>query len=85
MLIKINGIEQSTSCDLGEDKASVYASERVSEFDRELSIDLAGKDMEYETMKELYESMLKTLNAKKENEKNAVSTAAQDTGLIGGN
>ena len=67
---------------LSDYSASLYASAKVSHYDRELSIQLAALDLEYETMKEMYETMLESLRAKEESEKTATSTSAQDTGLL---
>ena len=46
--------------------------------------ELSALDIEYETMKLMYETQLEALRAQQESEKTATSTAAQDTGLLGG-
>ena len=55
---------------------------KVDEYDEELSQELADLDMEYDTMKTMYDSMLEQLRAQQETEKTATSNAAQDTGLL---
>lgn len=63
--------------------ADKYAHAKVKQYDEELSLELAELDMEYDTMKTMYDTMLEELRAQKEGEKQATSTAAQDTGLLG--
>ena len=65
-----------------ECQAIAYADQKVREYDEELSIELADLDMEYDTMKTMYDSMLEQLRAQQETEKTATSNAAQDTGLL---
>lgn len=62
--------------------AIAYADQKVREYDEELSLELADLDMEYDTMKTMYDSMLEQLRAQQEAEKTATSNAAQDTGLL---
>lgn len=62
--------------------AEQYADAKVDEYNEELSLELADLDIEYDTMKTMYETMLESLRAQQEGEKNATSTAAQDTGLL---
>lgn len=62
--------------------AGQYADKKVSQYNEELSESLADLDIEYDTMKTMYDTMLETLRAKKDSEKQATSTAAQDTGLL---
>lgn len=62
--------------------AEQYAHAKVDEYNEELSLELADLDIEYDTMKTMYETMLESLRAQQEGEKNATSAAAQDTGLI---
>ena len=62
--------------------ADKYAHAKVKQYDEELSLELADLDIEYDTMKTMYDTMLEELRAQKEAEKTAVSTAAQDTGLL---
>lgn len=62
--------------------ADKYAHAKVKEYDEELSLELADLDIEYDTMKTMYDTMLETLRAQQESEKTATSTAAQDTGLL---
>ena len=62
--------------------AIAYADQKVRKYDEELSLELADLDMEYDTMKTMYDSMLEQLRAQQEAEKTATSNAAQDTGLL---
>ena len=62
--------------------ADRYAHAKVKQYDEELSIELADLDIEYDTMKTMYDTMLEELRAQKESETSATSTAAQDTGLL---
>lgn len=62
--------------------AGQYADKKVSQYNEELSESLADLDIEYDTMKTMYDTMLESLRAQKDSEKQATSTAAQDTGLL---
>lgn len=62
--------------------ADQYADAKVSQYNEELSEELADLDIEYDTMKTMYDNLLESLRAQKDNEKQATSTAAQDTGLL---
>ena len=62
--------------------AGQYADAKVSQYNEELSEELADLDIEYDTMKTMYDTMLESLRAQKDSEKQATSTAAQDTGLL---
>ena len=46
------------------------------------SLELAELDIEYDTMKTMYDTILEQLRAQEETEKQATSNAAQDTGLL---
>ena len=59
-----------------------YAEDVVEEYNKELSESLADLDIEYDTMKTMYDTLLEELRAQQESEKTATSTAAQDTGLL---
>lgn len=59
-----------------------WANYKVSEYDEELSLELSDLDVEYETMKDMYDTLLQELNAQKDSEKQLVSSSAQDTGLL---
>ena len=63
--------------------ADQYAHAKVKLYDEELSLELAELDLEYDTMKTMYDTMLEELRAQQEGQKSATSTAAQDTGLLG--
>ena len=65
-----------------EDLADAYAHTKVKQYNEELSLELADLDIEYDTMKCMYDTLLEELRAKQESEKTATSTAAQDTGLL---
>ena len=62
--------------------ADQYAHAKVKQYDEELSLELADLDIEYDTMKTMYDTLLEEMRAQQEAEKNATSTAAQDTGLL---
>ncbi len=65
-------------------KASAYAHAKVAQYDEELSLELADLDIEYDTMRQMYDTLREELRAEKEADKTATSTAAQDTGLLQG-
>ncbi len=62
--------------------ADAYAHAKVSRYDEALSEELAELDIEYDTMKTMYDTLLEELRAQESADKQAVSTAAQDTGLL---
>lgn len=63
--------------------SDAYAHAKVEAYDEEKSLELADLDIEYDTMKTMYDTLLQELQAEKESEKQLVSTCAQDTGLLG--
>lgn len=65
-----------------EDLADAYAHAKVKQYNEDLSLELADLDIEYDTMKCMYDTLLQELRAKQESEETATSTAAQDTGLL---
>ena len=67
---------------LSDAQADAYAHAKVTQYDEELKLELADLDIEYDTMKTMYETLLEKLRADQEGEKQATSTAAQDTGLM---
>ena len=81
--LKINGVQQvAANTEATDCQAIAWADYKVDEYDEELSQELADLDMEYDTMKTMYDSMLEQLRAQQETEKTATSNAAQDTGLL---
>ena len=72
-------VEEDNQC---ENLADRYAHAKVKHYDKDLSLELADLDIEYDTMKCMYDTLLEELRAKQESEKTATSTAAQDTGLL---
>lgn len=64
--------------------ANTYADAKVSQYDEDLSAELAELDVDYDTMQTMYETLLESLRAQQESEKTATSTSAQDTGLLQG-
>lgn len=62
--------------------AEAYAYTKVDEYNIELSMELADLDIEYDTMKCMYETLLTELQAKEDSEKTLVQQNAQDTGLL---
>ena len=79
--LTVGGIKVSAN-NKNEMLADKYAHAKVKQYDEELSLELADLDIEYDTMKTMYDTMLEELRAQKESEKSATSTAAQDTGLL---
>ena len=67
---------------VSEAAAEAYANAKVKQYDEELSLELADLDIEYDTMKSMYDTLLEEMRAQQESEKTATSTAAQDTGLL---
>ena len=62
--------------------ADAYADAKVSKYDEELSLQLAELDIEYDTMKTMYEALVTQLQAEKDADKQSTATAAQDTHLL---
>ena len=71
-------------CEGNQDQqvADAYAHAKVKHYDEALSEELAELDIEYDTMKTMYDTLLEELRAQESADKQAVSTAAQDTGLL---
>ena len=67
---------------LSDKQADAYAHAKVKEYDEELSLELAELDIEYDTMKTMYEALVTELQAQKESEKQSTATSAQDTHLL---
>ena len=65
-----------------ESIADAYADAKVRQYDEELSLELAELDIEYDTMKTMYEALVTSLQAQKESEKQSTATAMQDTHLL---
>ena len=64
---------------LSDAMAEEYANAKVTHYDAEMKLELEELDMEYDTMKCMYETMLEELRANKDGAKQLVSTNAQDT------
>ena len=62
--------------------ADKYAHAKVKHYDEELSLELADLDLEYDTMRNMYDTLMQELQSQKESAKSVTSTAAQDTGLL---
>ena len=67
---------------LSDAMADAYAHAKVTQYDEELKLELSDLDIEYDTMKTMYETLLEKLRADQEGEQQATSNAAQDTGLL---
>lgn len=67
---------------LSDAQADAYAHAKVKDYDEELSMELFELDVEYDTMRTMYDALLEEFRAAKDADKQAVSTAAQDTGLL---
>lgn len=72
-------VKEGNKC---EALAEQYAQAKVQKYNEELSLELADLDIEYDTMKCMYDTLLKQMRAQQESETTATSTAAQDTGLL---
>ena len=72
-------VKEGNKC---EALAEQYAHAKVKQYNEELSLELADLDIEYDTMKCMYDTLLEQMRAQQESEKTATSTAAQDTGLL---
>ena len=81
--IKINGFTKKKGDSLSDYDADRYAHFKVKEYDEAYSLELADLDIEYDTMKCMYDTLLEEMRAQQESEKTATSSAAQDTGLLG--
>ena len=62
--------------------AEAYAYTKVDEYDEELSLELADLDIEYDTMKNMYDTLIETMRAQEESQKTLTSENAQDTGML---
>ena len=74
--IKAKG-EAMCECD-----AIDYADSKVTQYDEDLKEELTELDINYETMKTVWEAELEVLNNRAEAEKQNLATAAQDTGTL---
>lgn len=81
--ISFRGFEKKEGQTKGEAWADDYAHAKVKEYDEAYSLELADLDIEYDTMKCMYDTLLEEMRAQQESEKSATSSAAQDTGLLG--
>ena len=75
--IIVDGAAKYSYADFNDDSIAF-----VKQYDEELSLELAELDMEYDTMKTMYDTLLEEMRAQADSEKTATSTAAQDTGLL---
>lgn len=66
-----------------EADAEAYANAKVQQRDEELYLELVDEDMEYDSMKEMYNTLCEELRAEIDSEKQLTSTNAQDTHLLG--
>ena len=62
--------------------AEAYASSMVQEYDEETLLELSNLEVEYESMQQMYETLLEETNARIEQQKELVSENAKDTGLL---
>ena len=65
-----------------ESKAEQYGHYVVKQYDESLSLELAELDIEYDTMKTMYEALVTQLQAEKDADKQSTATAMQDTHLL---
>ena len=62
--------------------AEQYANAMCAEYDEETKIELSNQEVEYESMQQMYETLLEETNARIEQQKELVSENAKDTGLL---
>ena len=67
---------------LSNEDADRYAHAKVTQYDESLSLELAELDIEYDTMKTMYEALVTQLQAEKDADKQQTGTALQDTHLL---
>ncbi len=67
---------------VSEAQARRYADAAASQYNEELSLELADLDIEYDTMKTMYDTLVQELQGQKDSQKTLVGTCAQDTGLL---
>ncbi len=67
-----------------KDTAERYAHAKVDLYDEELSEELAELDVEYDTMKTMYETLIASLEAQEESEKSLTQQDAADTNMLQG-
>ncbi|MCQ2743732.1 MAG: hypothetical protein MJ230_02910 [bacterium] len=61
-----------------------WAYYKVAEYNKELLDELAELDIQYDSMKTMYDTLLEALRAEQQGNEQSTSAAAQDTGLLGG-
>ena len=67
---------------LSNEEADKYAHAKVTQYDESLSLELAELDIEYDTMKTMYEALVTQLQAEKDADKQNTATQMQDTHLL---
>ena len=67
---------------LSDDDAERYANAKITQYDEELSLELAELDIDYDTMKTMYEALVTELQAQKDADKQNTATQMQDTHLL---
>ena len=82
--LKIGGKVWVKKGNTNEMIADQYAHAKVDKYNEELSLELAELDIEYDTMKTMYDTLMEELRAQKDAAKSVTQTNAQDTGLLQG-
>ena len=67
-----------------ETLAEQYADAKVWQFDEDLSAELAELDIDYDSFKTMYETLVTQLQAEKDADKQQVASSAQDTHTLQG-
>ena len=67
---------------VSEATAEGYAHAKSKNYNESLSLELAELDIEYDTMKTMYEALVTQLQAEKDADKQSTATAMQDTHLL---
>ncbi len=79
------GVKITIKAEQGNDaNARQYADAKVWQYDEKLSAELAELDIEYDTMKTMYETLVTQLQAEKDADKQQVASSAQETHLLQG-
>ena len=76
--VKYNGV----TYDQNEMAARQYADMICEEYDEETLLELSNLEVEYESMQQMYETLLEETNARIEQQRELVSENAKDTGLL---
>ena len=80
--INFKNFHKAKGTEWTEAQADAYAHAKVWQWDEELQLELADNDIEYDSMKTMFETLMEKKQSEKEADKQGLATAAQETGLI---